>query len=121
LAARKKGGTRSKAPREKAAAGPATIPPRRPAKSPNRSDTAANTGFEEKLSQGADKLRAHMGAAEYKHVVLGPIFLNWVQHITHRLAPKGVACFLLANGSMPSNSSGTGMPHQTIGELGHGH
>lgn len=32
----------------------------------------------------------------------------WVQHIVHRLAPAGVAGFVLANGSMSSNQSGEG-------------
>jgi type I restriction enzyme M protein len=32
----------------------------------------------------------------------------WVQHIVHHLAPKGVAGFVLANGSMSSNQSGEG-------------
>ena len=35
-------------------------------------------GFEEKLWQSADKLRSNMDAAEYKHVVLGLIFLKYV-------------------------------------------
>ncbi len=38
----------------------------------------ANLGFEEKLWAAADKLRGHMGAAEYKHVVLGLIFLKYI-------------------------------------------
>ena len=38
----------------------------------------ANLGFEEKLWQAADKLRSNMDAAEYKHVVLGLIFLKYV-------------------------------------------
>ncbi|MCC6192763.1 MAG: SAM-dependent DNA methyltransferase [Anaerolineales bacterium] len=38
----------------------------------------ANLGFEEKLWQAADKLRGHMDAAEYKHVVLGLIFLKYI-------------------------------------------
>lgn len=37
-----------------------------------------NVGFEEKLWQVADKLRSNMDAAEYKHVVLGLIFLKYV-------------------------------------------
>ena len=32
----------------------------------------------------------------------------WVQHIVHHLAPKGVAGFVLANGSMSSQQSGEG-------------
>lgn len=37
-----------------------------------------NLGFEEKLWQAADKLRNNMDAAEYKHVVLGLIFLKYI-------------------------------------------
>ena len=37
-----------------------------------------NIGFEEQLWQAADKLRSNMDAAEYKHVVLGLIFLKYV-------------------------------------------
>ena len=38
----------------------------------------ATIGFEEKLWSAADKLRSNMDAAEYKHVVLGLIFLKYV-------------------------------------------
>lgn len=37
-----------------------------------------NVGFEEQLWRAADKLRSNMDAAEYKHVVLGLIFLKYV-------------------------------------------
>ena len=37
-----------------------------------------NVGFEEKLWLAADKLRSNIDAAEYKHVVLGLIFLKYV-------------------------------------------
>ncbi len=40
--------------------------------------TAANLGFEAKLWQAADALRGSMDAAEYKHVVLGLIFLKYI-------------------------------------------
>jgi len=43
-----------------------------------RKNNGANLGFEEKLWQAADKLRGHMDAAEYKHVVLGLIFLKYI-------------------------------------------
>ena len=46
------------------------------ANSPN--DTGANLGFEAKLWQAADALRHNMDAAEYKHVVLGLIFLKYI-------------------------------------------
>lgn len=38
----------------------------------------ANIGFEEKLWSTADKLCSNMDAAEYKHVVLGLIFLKYI-------------------------------------------
>jgi type I restriction enzyme M protein len=41
-------------------------------------DNGANLGFEQKLWAAADKLRGHMDAAEYKHVVLGLIFLKYI-------------------------------------------
>lgn len=40
--------------------------------------TSANIGFETKLWAAADKLRGHMDSAEYKHVVLGLIFLKYI-------------------------------------------
>lgn len=43
-------------------------------KTPN----GGNLGFEEKLWQAADKMRGHMDASEYKHVVLGLIFLKYI-------------------------------------------
>ena len=38
----------------------------------------ATLGFEAKLYQAADKLRNNLDAAEYKHVVLGLIFLKYI-------------------------------------------
>lgn len=43
-----------------------------------RTNNGANLGFEEKLWAAADKLRGHMDASEYKHVVLGLIFLKYI-------------------------------------------
>jgi type I restriction enzyme M protein len=43
-----------------------------------KNGNGANLGFEEKLWLAADKLRGHMDAAEYKHVVLGLIFLKYI-------------------------------------------
>ncbi len=42
------------------------------------SNNGANLGFERKLWSSADKLRSNMDAAEYKHVVLGLIFLKYI-------------------------------------------
>ena len=43
-----------------------------------KADQAANLGFEAKLWLAADKLRNNMDAAEYKHVVLGLMFLKYI-------------------------------------------
>src|SRR5437764_1633305 len=41
-------------------------------------NSSANIGFEAKLWLAADKLRSNMDAADYKHVVLGLIFLKYI-------------------------------------------
>lgn len=43
-----------------------------------RNDSSANLGFETKLWAAADKLRGHMDPAEYKHIILGLIFLKYI-------------------------------------------
>src|SRR5213594_3147930 len=43
-----------------------------------KTDSAAALGFEAKLWAAADALRNNMDAAEYKHVVLGLIFLKYI-------------------------------------------
>src|SRR5512136_828650 len=47
-----------------------------------------NLGFEQKLWQAADKLRSNMDAAEYKHVVLGLIFLKYISDAFNELHKK---------------------------------
>jgi type I restriction enzyme M protein len=48
------------------------------AKSVKKNSNGAVLGFEETLWRAADKLRGHLDAAEYKHVVLGLIFLKYI-------------------------------------------
>jgi type I restriction enzyme M protein len=64
------------------------------ARSSTSKESTANLGFEAKLWLAADKLRSNMDAAEYKHVVLGLIFLKYIsdafeEHHTTLLAGKG--------------------------------
>ena len=47
-------------------------------KKSSENGSTANLGFESKLWLSADKLRNNMDAAEYKHVVLGLIFLKYI-------------------------------------------
>ena len=56
------------------AAGGATPRGRKTAAAP----ASATTGLEAKLWQSADMLRNNMDAAEYKHIVLGLIFLKYI-------------------------------------------
>jgi type I restriction enzyme M protein len=48
------------------------------AKKKASNDSEAQLGFEAKMWLAADKLRNNMDAAEYKHVVLGLIFLKYI-------------------------------------------
>lgn len=43
-----------------------------------KESNSATLGFEEKMWAAADKLRGHMDPSEYKHVILGLIFLKYV-------------------------------------------
>ena len=43
-----------------------------------KTNNGANLGFENKLREMADKMRGHMDSGEYKHVVLGLIFLKYI-------------------------------------------
>src|SRR6188508_1082821 len=51
---------------------------RKSARSELSNGSAATLGFEAKLWLTADKLRNNVDAAEYKHVVLGLIFLKYI-------------------------------------------
>ena len=62
-----------------AGTGSASATPAAPAsRAPRAPSNGATLGFEAKLWQAADKLRNNLDAAEYKHVVLGLIFLKYI-------------------------------------------
>ena len=70
---------KSDGPRAKpAAARPATRRPEAGTASPKAATQGATTGHEAELWRMADALRGSMDAAEYKHVVLGLIFLKYI-------------------------------------------
>lgn len=65
-----------------------------PRQASSKTSTTAQLGFEQKLWLAADKLRNNMDAAEYKHVVLGLIFLKYIsdsfeEHHALLVAGKG--------------------------------
>ncbi len=67
---------------------------RKASSKPESSNSTATIGFEAKLWLTADKLRNNMDAAEYKHVVLGLIFLKYIsdtfeEHRAKLLAGEG--------------------------------
>jgi len=70
----------------------------------------ANLGFEATLWAAADKLRNNMDAAEYKHVVLGLIFLKYISD-----AFKERHDFLLTEKAGPIKD---GVVHGRLGEIG---
>jgi type I restriction enzyme M protein len=54
-------------------------------------NNGATLGFEAKMWEAADKLRSNMDAAEYKHVVLGLIFLKYISDAFEERHAKLVA------------------------------
>jgi Domain of unknown function (DUF3387)/HsdM N-terminal domain len=66
----------------------------RPSKNPSRAKqngNGANVGYEAQLWQMADALRGSMDASEYKHVVLGLIFLKYISDAFEEQHAKLVA------------------------------
>ena len=55
---------------------------------------------------------------EYGAPPVGNANFAWVQHFLYHLAPRGIAGFVLANGSMSSNQSGEGEIRKNIIEAG---
>ncbi|MBJ7258530.1 MAG: type I restriction-modification system subunit M N-terminal domain-containing protein [Chthoniobacterales bacterium] len=87
--------------------------PKRASSPKKTKDSAATIGFEAKLWLTADKLRNNMDAAEYKHVVLGLIFLKYIsdtfeEHRAKLLAGQGD--YAGANAEDPDEPSGARQP-----------
>ena len=66
---------------------------------------------------GGDRLRDDK-RWEYGIPPVGNANFAWVQHFLHHLAPRGMAGFVLANGSMSSNQSGEGAIRRRLIESG---
>ena len=57
---------------------PASIPQSKNRKAPVAAENSVGAGFETQLWAAANALRGNMDAAEYKHVVLGLVFLKYI-------------------------------------------
>ena len=66
---------------------------------------------------GGDRLRDDK-RWQYGVPPVGNANFAWVQHFLYHLAPRGIAGFVLANGSMSSNQSGEGEIRKNIIEAG---
>ena len=78
------------------------------ARSKNSASSSADFGFEAKLWLAPDKLRSKMDAGEYKHVVLGLIFLKYVSDTFEEHHAKLVAgIWLLARNAPRHRSTST--------------
>jgi len=53
-----------------------------------KSGNGASLGFEAELFKAADKLRGNMEPSDYKHVVLGLIFLKYISDTFERATPS---------------------------------
>jgi hypothetical protein len=71
--------------------GPVRLPPKPKKSAPTTTKSSANIGYEAKLWQMADALRGSMDASEYKHVVLGLIFLKYISDAFEEQYAKLVA------------------------------
>ena len=65
---------------------------------------SATNGLETKLWQAADALRNNMDAAEYKHSVLGLIFLKYITDAFESKHAELVAAAARAEGADPEDS-----------------
>lgn len=66
---------------------------------------------------GGERLRSDVRWA-YGEPPVGNANFAWVQHFVHHLSPTGVAGFVLANGSMSSNTGGEGEIRRKLIEAG---
>ena len=87
--------------------------------------TGANLGFEGKLWNAADKLRGTMDSAEYKHVVLGLIFLKYISDAfeeRHSYLSRAVDDpkdeYFLPAGTRAGPRQGDRPRHPTVRDLG---
>jgi type I restriction-modification system DNA methylase subunit len=80
------------------------------------SPSTATIGFEATLWQAADKLRNNMDAGEYKHVVLGLIFLKYISDSFEEM----YGSLLAYKSNIATQSVARGMVISQIVDVAHG-
>ena len=73
-----------------------------------RADYISGQSAFQRFRPGAANGCATIGAGQYGAPPVGNANFAWVQHFLYHLAPRGMAGFVLANGSMSSNQSNEG-------------
>jgi type I restriction enzyme M protein len=73
-------------------------------KADSKKNNGAVIGFEAKLWLAADKLRNNMDAAEYKHVVLGLVFLKYISDAFEEMRAKLLSGLGQYEGSDPEDA-----------------
>lgn len=72
---------------------------------PKRTKVENNESLERKLWKAADKLRKNIDAAEYKHIVLGLIFLKYISDAFEELYEKLSSPEMKAEGASPEDKA----------------
>ena len=80
----------------------------RPKKLEAKQNNGANLGFEQKLWQAADKMRGHMDPGEYKHVVLGLIFLKYISDSFEEMHQRDISNYVAREVPKPGKPAGSG-------------
>jgi type I restriction enzyme M protein len=76
----------------------------------------ANPPFNQKEWRSADELKDDPRWAGYEVPPTGNANYAWILHMISKLSENGIAGFILANGSMSTNTSGEGLIRQKIVE-----
>ena len=71
----------------------------------NQSAAITDLEYADKLWQAADKLRGQVDAAEYKHVVLGLLFLKYISDLVRGHAVRNSKLNWKPKGSLMRNAT----------------
>lgn len=94
------------------------------AKKNGKQERTASLGFEAKMWEAADLLRNNMDPAEYKHVVLGLLFLKYIEDAFEERRAELRAAVADPDSDYyvedEDEREGNGVPHGRVGTHGRG-